>query len=429
MLYLHTELRFMERQYFITLWLDTRRAKANGKHPVKLRVFTPKPRKQKLYNTAFDFTKKEFQNIWETTKPTPENRKIKEKLLDLEKMAYQKAENLIPFTFEAFENALSKTKGDRQDLVFKYQEQINQLLTLDHIGSAKNYEGSLKSLLEFVKHHSGKETESLSFKEITPLWLEKYEKYMTGTLDRSVTTVSIYLRSLRAIFNNAIADNDIEPELYPFGKRKYLIPNSKKVKKALDKSQLKKLLEAIPKTPEQEKARDFWFLSYRLYGINIKDIALLRYENLKDDQLTFIRAKTRSTSKSNLKPISIYLNHDSKSILTKYCNLKQSPKTLIFPIISDQDSELVKFNKIKNFTRFINQNLKILAKNNGITDEISSYWARHSFATNLIRSEGASHAMAGECLGHSDIRTTQNYFAGFEDEVKREIISKILDFG
>lgn len=83
---------------------------------------------------------------------------------------------------------------------------------------------------------------------------------------------------------------------------------------------------------------------------------------------------------------------------------------------------------IKNFTRSVNQNLKVLAANNGITEEISSYWARHSFATNLIRS-GGSMELVGELFGHSDKKTTQNYFAGFEDKEKRDIISKIMDFG
>lgn len=418
----------MERKVFITLYLDTRRTKSNGKHPVKLRVFTKEPRKQKLYNTEFNFTEKEFQNVWVTTKPTSENRKIKDKLLDLENMALEKADKLVPFTFEAFENTLSKTKGDRQNLVFKYQEQIDKLKSLDQIGNAKMYELSLKSLLAFAKQHSGKEIETLNFQEINPLWLEMYEKHMTGIKQRSTTTVSMYIRCLRAIFNNAIADKDIKSELYPFGKRKYQIPSHNKVKKALDKAQLKILFNAVPKTPEQEKARDFWFLSYLCNGINIKDIALLRYENLKSDELTFIRAKTRTTSKSNLKTITIYLNEHSKNIMTKYSIPIENPKSLIFPIVSDLDSELIKFDKIKNFTRFINHNLKILAKDNGITNEISSYWARHSFATNLIRS-GGSMELVGELFGHSDKKTTQNYFAGFEDKEKKDIISRIMKFG
>lgn len=418
----------MERQVFISLYLDTRRTKSNEKHPVKLRVFTKKPRKQKLYNTEFNFTKKEFQNVWVTTKPTSKNRKIKEKLLDLENMALEKADELVPFTFEAFENTLSKTKGDRQNLVFKYQEQIDKLKSLDQIGNAKMYELSIKSLLAFAKQHSGKEIETLNFQEITPLWLEMYEKHMTGIKQRSTTTVSMYIRCLRAIFNNSIADKDIKSELYPFGKRKYQIPSYNKVKKALDKAQLKILFNAVPKTPEQEKAKDFWFLSFLWNGINIKDIALLRFENLKDDKLEFIRAKTKTTSKSNQKIITAFLDELSVNILTKYANPIGNPKRFIFSIVSDLDSELIKFNKIKNFTRFINQNLKILAYDNGLPEEISSNWARHSFATNFIRSEGGNKEIAGEMLGHSDTKTTENYFAGFEDKKKREIISKIMDF-
>lgn len=418
----------MDKKVFITIALDKRRKKDNGKYPVKLRVFTTEPRIQKLYSTSFEFTEKEFQNIWITSKPKQEIRDIREKLKDIEKMAFDKAEDLVPFSFFEFEKKLYTSKGDRQNLIFKYKEQIERFKSLDQIGTAKMYELSLKSLLAFSKQLSGKEIETLNFREITSNWLELYEKHMTGTLNRSTTTISMYLRSLRAIFNNAIAAKDIEPEFYPFGKRKYQIPSSKSVKKALDKSQLKILFDAIPKTPEQEKARDFWFLSYLCNGINVKDIALLRYENLNGDELTFIRAKTRTTSKSNLKTITIYLNEYSKNILSKYSNTTKNPKNHIFTIVSDLDSELTKFDKIKNFTRFINQNLKILAKDNGITEEISSYWARHSFATNLIRS-GGSMELVGELFGHSDKKTTQNYFAGFEDNEKRNIISKIMDFG
>lgn len=249
-------------------------------------------------------------------------------------MAFDKAEDLVPFSFLSLKK-LYTSKGDRQNLIFKYKEQIERFKSLDQIGTAKMYELSLKSLLAFSKQLSGKEIESLNFREITSNWLELYEKHMTGTLNRSTTTISMYLRSLRAIFNNAIAAKDIEPEFYPFGKRKYQIPSSKSVKKALDKSQLKILFDAIPKTPEQEKARDFWFLSYLCNGINVKDIALLRYENLNGDELTFIRAKTRTTSKSNLKTITIYLNEYSKNILSKYSNTTKNPKIISsqsFPI-------------------------------------------------------------------------------------------------
>jgi len=417
----------MEKQVFITLYLDTRRTKANGKYPVKLRVFTPEPRKQKLYPTIYDFTEKEFQNVWITTKPNKENREIKEKLQAIEKMAIDKADNLVPFSFEEFDQVLKTVKGDRQNLIFKYNSQIERLKALDQIGTAQLYELSMKSILTFAKEFSGKEVDKLYFREINSLWLEKYEKYMIETNKRSTTTVSMYLRCLRAIFNNAIADKDITQEFLPFGRRKYQIPNHKKVKKALDRSQLKTLLESSPQNPEQEKAKDFWFLSFFCNGINLKDIALLRYENLEGDKLTFIRAKTKNTTKTNQKSITVYLNAFSKAILEKYSNPIEAPKNLIFSIISDQDSEINKFNKIKNFTRFVNQNLKQLAKNNGITEDISSYWARHSFATSMIRS-GKSIEVVSEAIGHNDQKTTQKYFAGFDDQTKKDISDQLMYF-
>jgi hypothetical protein len=45
----------MNNRVFVSLYLDERRAKANGKFPLKLRVFTKSPRKQKLYNTVYEF--------------------------------------------------------------------------------------------------------------------------------------------------------------------------------------------------------------------------------------------------------------------------------------------------------------------------------------------------------------------------------------
>jgi integrase/recombinase XerD len=109
----------MEKQVFISLVLDKRYEKANKKYPLKLRVFTPEPRRQKLYPTIYDFTEKEFQNIWLTSKPTKEHRSIREKLQALEKMALDKAYNLVPFDFEEFDKSLKTVKGDRQNVLLK----------------------------------------------------------------------------------------------------------------------------------------------------------------------------------------------------------------------------------------------------------------------------------------------------------------------
>ncbi|MEO8760331.1 MAG: tyrosine-type recombinase/integrase [Bacteroidia bacterium] len=111
--------------------------------------------------------------------------------------------------------------------------------------------------------------------------------------------------------------------------------------------------------------------------------------------------------------------------MKKYGN--KNKDEYVFSIISDNDTEDIKHRKIKNFTRFINQNLKKLAKSNELTTDISTYWARHSFATNSIRN-GASMEYVMEALNHNNLKTTVGYFAGFEDKDKKEFTDKLMNF-
>ena len=105
-------------------------------------------------------------------------------------------------------------------------------------------------------------------------WLEKFETYMVKTMGKSRTTLSMYVRTLRTVYNNALSENEIEREFYPFGKRKYQVPATKRVKKALTKAELKLMFETTPKTRGQQRAKDFWFFSFICNGMNMKDIAL-----------------------------------------------------------------------------------------------------------------------------------------------------------
>ena len=65
--------------------------------------------------------------------------------------------------------------------------------------------------------------------------------------------------------------------------------------------------------------------------------------------------------------------------------------------------------------------------NLGIEEDISTYWARHLFAINVICSS-ASFKLISEMLSHTSLMTTKNYFAGFEAEEKRKISDKLMEF-
>lgn len=420
----------MKTEVFISLYLDTRRKKANNKYPVKLRVFTTEPRKQMLYPTVFDFTIAEFDTVWlkPKKKPQEEEKNLAKKLRAVVKKADDVIDELEIFSFEQFERKLYLKAGEGENVFYHYELMIQNLKANNQIGTASNYQLSLKSLKEFIITENSKHPDKLNFSKITPKWLQQYENFMTDSpRERSLTTVSMYLRALRTIFNNAISENEIKQDIYPFGKKKYQMPSVRNVKKALSNDELKLLFTAKALTKEQEKAKDFWFFSYACNGINIKDIALLKYSDINGDSISFYRAKTIKTSKTNLKPVIIYLTDFNRSIIEKYSNKDTKSQNYIFPIISNKNTELENFKLIKNFTKFINQNLKKLAKEIGITSDISTYWARHSFATNAIR-KGASMEFVSEALSHSNLLITQGYFSGFEDDVKKELSNKLMDF-
>lgn len=409
----------MSNNITVSIYLDTRRAKQNDKYPVKLKVYQPEGNTRKYYPIGFEFTIKEFDSIWNTSKTRKEFKEIKDELNSIQVQYSEIVKKINPFSFNEFEKkAFLKSTNNENDVSGHYNETIERLRKNKQFGTASCYYLCLKSLLAF---HNKKK---LQFSEITPSWLNEYENYMIDN-GKSKTTVSIYLRTLRTIFNNAIAEKFINPEIYPFGKRKYVIPSPKAVKKALSKEQLKTLFESIPQTPEQEKAKDFWFLSYACSGVNMKDILNWKWKNLNDDVLIFNRAKTINTKKDQ-KPIVIHLNDFSKSIVQKYAK-QGTPESLIFPILNTTDSPEKNFRQVKNFTKFINQNLLKLAKSIGINEPISTYWARHSFTTTAIN-RGASLEFIGEALGHSDMKTTIGYFAGFESEAKKLFSQSLMEF-
>ncbi|HED05613.1 MAG TPA: integrase [Ignavibacteria bacterium] len=417
----------MRQDYFISLYLDTRRELANKKYPVKLRVYTPTPRRQKLYPTSFEMTETEFKKIYKTVKPRNEQKETRRKMLAVENKAIEIAENIKPFNFDEFDRKLYRKPGDGSKVSYQYQQMINELVKWEQYGTANSYELSRKSFEVFIEYKGKKSFSNLTFYDITMGWLKEYESYMTDIKGRSLTTVGIYLRSLRAAFNKAIREKEIDREFYPFGKGKYVIPATKNVKKALDHNQLSILFHAEPQTTEQEKARDFWFFSYACNGMNMKDILLMRYKDVQDGKIEFVRAKTKNTTKAHSKAITVYLNDFTKEVINKYGNPDKTPENRVFNIIPPNIPPEKLRSAINNFTRFVNQHIKKLCKANSLPEETSTYWARHSFATNAIRN-GATMEFIQESLGHQNMKTTQNYFAGFDNDAKKVFANKLMDF-
>lgn len=417
-------------QVKVSLYLDTRRKKDIGTYPVKIRVYDPSTKKAKHYSTNFDLHEKDFNRIFYPEigqRFRAEEKEIQSNLLELEGLYKKHADSLKYFNFEAFESLFESKTGDDSNVFFHFENKVKELREAERFSTATTYYNSLQSLKLFLKYKNGKESKSLNFHEITVKLLESYEEWMNINQGKSLTTVGIYLRNLRAIFNKVIETKIIDSGIYPFGVRRYEIPASNNIKKAFTEDQLSKLFKSEPKIAEQQKAKDYWFFSYVCNGMNIKDIVYLKWGNITDEQIEFIREKTKRTKKANQIPIQVPMSAFAKDFIEKYGTKDKGTNDYVFPIINNQMNEEEKDKKRKNFTRFINQHLKNLAKDNGLNDDVSTYWARHSFATMALRNN-ASIELVSEALGHSDMKTTKIYFAGFENKHKKDNLDKITNF-
>lgn len=409
----------------ITIYLDQRIKRNSGTYIVKLRVLSPTHGVTKMYSTNYKLTPEEFE-LARSKKPKGKFIELSIELNKLLARASEVAETLIPFSFEKFEKEMFSEPRNKTNVFDAYKIAIDENKSHGHVGNADNYQNSLNSIKKFVEEQLNNKSNFLLFTEITPDWLQRYEEFMKAN-GKSTTTISMYVRALRAIFNSAISNGDISSKIYPFGKEKtkYKVSSVRKVKKTLKQSDLKKLFEATG-SPEQERARDFFFFSYNCSGMNFKDIANLTYGQVDGNRLKFFRKKTENTT-SEQTEISVYLTPFAHDVINKYGSPDKISGTLIFDIIRKDMSAEDKQKAVKNFTRSVNQGLKKLAKKVGIDENISTYYARHSFSTNAIRS-GASMELVSEQLGHSNLKTTQNYFSGFEDDSIEDLTKRLMTF-
>jgi len=408
----------MKNNITTAIILDKRSKNKEGKYPVKLRVtYNRSPRN---FGTKYSLTEDEFEKV-SLKNPRGNFKDIKIELSLIEGKAQKIIDKLEDFTFDKFKLNFGIAPKELRNVYYYYNKRIKELEESDRIGSANFYRNSLNSLKDFFKKPS-----YLEYKEITPKKLEQYEDWMQK-MDNSVTTVGMYLRALRAIINEAIRDGITTQKNYPFGKGKYQIPVSKNVKKALTIDEIAKLYHfEIPEFSYMDKARDFWFFSYLCNGANMADIARLRYSNVSNENISFIRKKTAKSSKE-VRPVIVPITEDIKRIIKKWGKKDNSKENYVFPILEEGLTAKQEKAKIKWLVKQTNKYMQKIASDVGIEENITTYTARHSFSTVLKRS-GASIEFISESLGHNDLKTTENYLDSFESDVKKEFAAKLTAF-
>ncbi len=397
---------------------DKRRLTNDKKYPVKLRV-THKGQ-QKYYPLGKYMSEEKFERIMDPA-AAGKNKHEQIELLRSLMLAEEVAGEMERFSFYDFEKKYlgDPARGSRS-VYDRFTLYIDQMKRERRVKTALSYQSIRNSFKKFRPN--------TELADLNPEFLREYEAWMEER-GRSLTTVGIHMRSLRAIYNIAIDEGLARREQYPFGRRRYVIPASRNIKKSLTLEEINKLFlhEPKPKTFE-DRAKDFWFFSYLCGGMNFKDIAYLKNENVQDSFITFVRAKTRLTRRIQQKSVHIPIHEYAQKVIEKWGSGSTNPKDFVFPILKPEMTLEVQIETYGQFIYITNKWMKIIAEKVGITKKVTTSVARHSHATILKRS-GASMEFISEQLGHSNLSTTENYLDSFDDDVKRMFTDQLLGGG
>jgi hypothetical protein len=250
------------------LWIWS--TNSDGAYPIKVRVTYR--RKRKYYPVKHEF-KNLFLSPADWNEVQNHSIKLKGKNKSFRSIifgAVANAENAIKqatsngriFSFDRFEKEFLHQESDMGFLKL-FESHLKALRDEERIGTFKSYNNAFQA---FKKFRGNKEIEVF---DITPDVLKRFENYLINPREERLSngrriyhianksTIAIYMRALKVVFNVAISRNNSLAECYPFSSKraersKFRIRNGAGKKgEALDIEQLRKLVafNAMPGTP------------------------------------------------------------------------------------------------------------------------------------------------------------------------------------
>ena len=167
------------------------------------------------------------------------------------------------------------------------------------------------------------------------------------------------------------------------------------------------------------RAQDMFVLMFLLRGLPFVDLAYLRKSDLRDNVITYRRRKTG-------RPLSVTLTPEALELLKKYMN-RDSHSPYLFSLLKSGEGTKEAYREYQLALRSFNQQLTLLGEVLGLNDKLSSYTARHTWATTAYYCE-IHPGIISEAMGHSSIKVTETYLKPFRNKKIDEANNQIIDF-
>jgi len=401
--------------------LDKRRKTANERYPIKVRVY--QNRQFKEFSLNIKVKSQHWNELQQEVVDSEPDYKLYNAKLALIKSKIQNGVLMaelgsIPdFTIADVIKIIKPSKKDdareRLQVAEFGKKLVTQLEQQGRIGNSIVYSCALSKLKSYCNDLP------LYFEEIDYKFLEAFNTSLLSD-GIKVNTISNYQRTLRAIFNRAIKEGLIDYKFYPFNR--YKIKSERTINRALTVEEMKAII-SVKFSPDSNMwhYQNLFLLSFCLIGVNFADLLTLKANNILDGRLVFHRKKTK-------KIYSIKLQREATIRLKPYVDMVlQKKDDFILPFVKNTDNPVKVKNDIGLVIHSTNENIKKIASMVGIKKDITTYYARYSWA-NIAKSLGYSKDMIAEALGHEyGNKVTGIYLDDYDNDLIDKMNEKVVN--
>lgn len=286
------------------------------------------------------------------------------------------------------------------------KEQIRGMRICNRLGTAQNYEYAMRRFSRFL---GGRD---IQISSITERLIERFNASLMEC-DMVRNTISFYMRILRSCYNKAVRMGLAE-QTYPFKTVYTGIDRTRK--KAVQESVIARFLQLdLSKSASLAFTRDLFLFSFYTRGMSFVDMAYLKRDNIRNGKIRYIRRKTGQEIEIRIEP-------QMRAIIERYAD---NGRIYVFPILKQQNP-LKEYSEYRIASSFYNRQLKRLCDMAGISQRLSFYTARHSWAT-AARDHHIPLSVISAGMGHTSERTTQIYLAMLENSTIDNANKSILE--
>lgn len=275
------------------------------------------------------------------------------------------------------------------DFLLFVNEQATLKALSGHERTAANYLSAARALQCFLQKFHMNE---LPLEQLTPLLALQFEDYLLHAREVCPNTSSFYVRQLRAVYNKAVRDGYCK-DLQPFRDVYKSVAATRK--RAAEAEDLQRLFHLdLTENPALMFSRDLFYFCFLGRGIPFIDLVKLQQRHIEGTHLVYQRSKTGQLVVVELAPA-------MKSIIERW---HQATSRCLFPILPAGFTQRCYDSALRRY----NRHLRLLSHLCGMERHLSSYIARHSWASEAYRL-GVPIQTISTCMGHTTEETTHIY--------------------